>query len=71
MPQIHSMMIENIDDLIDALGGTTKAAKFLDVTKSAVSHMKRSGRLPYRHVIKVQRHAQRKRWKLADTVFEV
>lgn len=39
-------MISTVDQLIDRLGGTSKAAEFFAVTAPAVSNWKSSGRLP-------------------------
>ena len=39
-------MISTVEQLIDHLGGTSKAAEFFAVTAPAVSNWKSSGRLP-------------------------
>ena len=63
-------MIETVNELATALGGTSKMAALLNVTPQAVSKMKRKGYVPPRHVLRVQELAKRKRWKLADALFE-
>lgn len=39
-------MISTVEQLITQLGGTSRAAKFFDVSAPAVSNWKSSGRLP-------------------------
>lgn len=63
-------MIETVNDLVAELGGTAKAAIALNVTPQYVSKMKRIGYVPSPQIIKVQRIARRKRWSLADSLFE-
>ena len=63
------MKIETVSDLIDALGGVTAAAKGLDVVPSAVTNWRRRGYVPSLQILKIQRLAKRKRWKLADELF--
>ena len=41
-----TMKIKTVDQLIDRLGGTSKAAEYFSVTAPAVSNWKSSGRLP-------------------------
>jgi len=40
------MKIKTVEQLIDRLGGTSRAAEFFAVTAPAVSNWKSSGRLP-------------------------
>jgi DNA-binding transcriptional regulator YdaS (Cro superfamily) len=40
------MKIKTVEQLIDRLGGTSRAAEFFAVTAPAVSNWKNSGRLP-------------------------
>ena len=63
-------MIETVEALVTEMGGTMQAAKFFGITPQAVSKMKRKGYVPSRHLLRLQRYAKRKRWKLADELFE-
>ena len=61
------MEIKSIKDLVKALGGRAKAAAFFEVTGSAVSQWRR---LPDRYHRQVMLYAARRRWKLADELFD-
>ncbi len=42
-----------VDDVIDAFGGQTALAEFLDVSRQAVWSMKEAGSIPPRHWLKL------------------
>ena len=64
------MNIETVSDLIDALDGPSAAGRLLEVTPSAVTNWRRRGHVPSGYVLPLQKIAKRKRWKLADSLFE-
>ena len=63
-------MIDTVDQLVEHLGGTTKAAEFFDVTAPAVSNWKSSGRLPAWVMPRVIAWASDNQATLSDSLIE-
>lgn len=63
-------MISTVDQLIDQLGGTSRAAEFFDVTAPAVSNWKSSGRLPAWVLPRVISWAQENKTVLDECLME-
>lgn len=66
-----SDLIETVDALVDAFGGTTAFARWLDVTKSCVSNWRADGSIPRGHHLPIFLEAQRRGMKLAPSVFNM
>jgi hypothetical protein len=63
-------MISTVEQLITQLGGTSRAAKFFDVSAPAVSNWKSSGRLPAWVLPRVISWAQENKTDLDDCLME-
>ena len=63
-------MITTVEQLIDQLGGTARAAEFFEVTSPAVSNWKSSGRLPAWVLPRVMAWATENETTLADSLIE-
>ena len=66
-PKLQGMEIRTIDELGAAFGSKSELARFVGVTRSAVSQWET---LPSRYHRLMMEHARRKRWSLADSLFE-
>jgi hypothetical protein len=62
--------ITTVDDLIERIGGTSKAAVFFEVNPSAVSNWRKSNRLPAWVIPRVISLASENKFAVSDSLLE-
>ena len=62
-------MIDPLERAIETSGGASKLATALGVTKAAVSHWKRTGRVPARHCLHIEELSGVSRYDLRPDIF--
>ena len=63
------MLIKNIDELVDALGGTSRAAAAIKVEAATVAMWKSRRQIPARHYLIVCQQVQKIGMQIDPTVF--
>ncbi len=63
--------IDNIDDLVEAFGGTAKFARWLDVGPSAVSNWRALGDIPRGYHLSIYLEARKRRLRVAPAIFHM